>query len=237
MAAQAENVKPGAGPATGAPGSAGEGVSANLFYNLGNAWFRAGQPGQAVLNYKRALRLQPGHPEAAANLAFIRRQLGVPTALAPVADTANAAIGGRWKRVALVWSPWLLAAGGWLLLGGLLIALVAGRGSAVRRNARTVAFAAGLPLVVLGALAFFWLADRRAVDPARAVLVGGGSSGADEGIEARYAPADTAKVESTLPVGGEVRLLQERGAWNYVELPGGTRAWIAAAQVERIALF
>ncbi len=177
------------------------------------------------MNYERALRLQPGHPEATANLAFVRRSIGVP---APSPGAGGIAAG--WNRAALVWGPWLLAAGGWLLLGGLFLALLAGRSSAFRRHARNVALAAGLPVTVAGALAFFWLADRRAVDPARAVLVGA------ESVEARYAPADTAKVESTLPAGGEVRLLQERGAWDYVELPGGTRAWIAAAQVERIAL-
>jgi tetratricopeptide (TPR) repeat protein len=198
-------------------------VGVNLFFNLGNAWFRAGEPGRAVLNYERALRLQPDHLEAAANLAFVRRQLGVPAAHQP---------GSEWERYALNWSPWLLAAGGWLLVGGTMAALLAGSGSEsarTRRTARVLALAVGLPLLASGGLAL-WFADRGAVDPARAVLVGA------EGAEARYAPADTAKVETTLPAGGEVRVLQERGSWDYVELPGGTRAWIASAQVEKIAL-
>ena len=206
-------------------GSSGnrEAVGSNLFYNLGNAWFRAGEPGRAVLNYERALRLQPNHPEAAANLAFVRRQLGVPAV-----HSSNSG----WGRYALAWSPGLLAAGSWLLAGGGLVALLAGRGiegERTRRGAQTVALAAGLPLLAVGALTF-WLADRRAWDPARGILIGA------DGVEARYAPADTAQVETTLPTGGEVRILQERGAWDYVELPGGTRAWIASAQVERITL-
>src|ERR1043166_4522656 len=51
--------------------SAGE-RSANLFYNLGNAWFRLGNFGEAILNYERALALDPHHPEAAANLVLVR---------------------------------------------------------------------------------------------------------------------------------------------------------------------
>src|SRR3954471_17428420 len=46
--------------------------SANLFYDLGNAWFRTGDFGQALLNYERALSLEPHHPEATANLQLAR---------------------------------------------------------------------------------------------------------------------------------------------------------------------
>ncbi|MDQ6624878.1 MAG: tetratricopeptide repeat protein, partial [Verrucomicrobiota bacterium] len=47
-------------------------LSAALFYNLGNAWYRAEDLGRAILNYERALALQPRHPEALANLRLVR---------------------------------------------------------------------------------------------------------------------------------------------------------------------
>src|SRR6516162_4384455 len=53
-------------------------AGANVYFNLGNAWLRAGEKGRAILNYQRALALRPGHPEAAANLAFVQRMLNVP---------------------------------------------------------------------------------------------------------------------------------------------------------------
>src|SRR5437870_11133970 len=46
--------------------------SANLFYDLGNAYFRAGDFGRAILNYERALALDRHHPEATANLQIAR---------------------------------------------------------------------------------------------------------------------------------------------------------------------
>src|SRR4029453_17309931 len=46
--------------------------SANLFYDLGNAYFRTGDLGRAILNYERALALERHHPEAAANLQIAR---------------------------------------------------------------------------------------------------------------------------------------------------------------------
>src|SRR5436309_1077712 len=46
--------------------------SANLFYDLGNAYFRAGDFGHAILNYERAIALERHHPEAMANLQIAR---------------------------------------------------------------------------------------------------------------------------------------------------------------------
>src|SRR5882757_6248479 len=42
--------------------------SASLLYDLGNAYFRTGDFGRAILNYERALALEPNHPETQANL-------------------------------------------------------------------------------------------------------------------------------------------------------------------------
>src|SRR5436309_5108970 len=46
--------------------------SANVFYDLGNAYFRTGDFGRAILNYERALALERHHPEATANLQIAR---------------------------------------------------------------------------------------------------------------------------------------------------------------------
>jgi tetratricopeptide (TPR) repeat protein len=44
----------------------------SLFYNLGNAYFRGDDFGHAILNYERALALDPGQAEARANLQLAR---------------------------------------------------------------------------------------------------------------------------------------------------------------------
>src|SRR5213078_2990981 len=46
--------------------------SANVFYDLGNAYFRTGDLGRVILNYERALALERHHPEATANLQIAR---------------------------------------------------------------------------------------------------------------------------------------------------------------------
>lgn len=49
-----------------------EGVSADLYYNLGNAYFRTDNITQAVLAYERALKLSPGDDDIRFNLQFAR---------------------------------------------------------------------------------------------------------------------------------------------------------------------
>ncbi len=46
--------------------------SAALHYNLGNAWYKSGKTGNAILHYEKSLALQPGNPDVQANLKFVR---------------------------------------------------------------------------------------------------------------------------------------------------------------------
>ncbi len=48
--------------------------SAALYFNLGNAYFREGNIGYAILNYERALKLSPGDEDIKHNLAFANAQ-------------------------------------------------------------------------------------------------------------------------------------------------------------------
>lgn len=52
-----------------------QGESADLYYNLGNAYFKNDmQLGKAILNYERALKLNPNHEDAQHNLAYANRK-------------------------------------------------------------------------------------------------------------------------------------------------------------------
>ena len=41
---------------------------ADLYYNLGNAYFKKGELGRSILNWERAAAIQPGEPDLRANL-------------------------------------------------------------------------------------------------------------------------------------------------------------------------
>src|SRR5262249_45435626 len=62
-------------------------VSAALYFNLGNAWFKSGRTGQAIASYRLAQRLDPRDPDIRANLRFARESIN-----------ADGAAAGRWQR-------------------------------------------------------------------------------------------------------------------------------------------
>ncbi len=47
-------------------------LSGDLFYNLGNAYFREGRLGLSILNYEKALRIDPANEDYQYNLKFAR---------------------------------------------------------------------------------------------------------------------------------------------------------------------
>ena len=49
-----------------------DGVASEVYYNLGNCYYKLDNIPQAILNYERALMLDPGDADIRANLAFAR---------------------------------------------------------------------------------------------------------------------------------------------------------------------
>ncbi|MDE5719445.1 MAG: tetratricopeptide repeat protein [Paramuribaculum sp.] len=51
------------------------GPSPELYYNLGNSYYRLGAPGKAIVAYERALRIDPTFSDARTNLEFVNSRL------------------------------------------------------------------------------------------------------------------------------------------------------------------
>lgn len=52
-----------------------EGTSSELYYNIGNCYYRLKKPGKAIVYYERALRLDPANADARANLEFVNSRI------------------------------------------------------------------------------------------------------------------------------------------------------------------
>ena len=201
-----------AGAGRGYERALADGPRVNVLYNLGNAWFRQGEPGRAILNYERALALQPRHPDATANLTLAREKSGARVPGEP-----------WWQRGFLWFSPstaTALAVGGcwfFLLLGG----SVAWRG---KGGARIFACGVGVLLVAGYAAGGCWATQERG---RVAIVVAARAEGRSE-------PAERSSVVVTLPPGSRVRVISEQAGWTYCRLPGGQRGWLPAATVESL---
>jgi tetratricopeptide (TPR) repeat protein len=184
--------------------------SANLFYDLGNAYFRHGDFGRAILNYDRALRLDPRHPEADANLRIAHDQAHSLELTPPALERyLNFGTANFFAIVAAIFF-WLAII--WLIL----------------RPGRVLWAIAGMFLAAICGFAAFRLENGTRGQNLAIVIA--------ENAEARVATVDSARSVLALPAGSEVLILQERGDWNYAALPNDQRGWIAANAVEKVRL-
>jgi len=189
--------------------------TADVFYNLGNANERIGAPGLAMLNYERALVLQPDHHEARANLKFLREQ-----SLSKVPDaTWRAQVLG-----ALTFDGWTILCAG-LAWSAVFLVVV----PVARRQPLSAPVVFWIVLAGCASAAAGYAAWQSRGDLAAGVVIA-------KEADARQAPTELSKVAGKLPAGSRVRVIGVRGEWTFCELPGGEKAWLPAQAVERIRL-
>jgi len=201
---------------------------AALYHNLGNAHFRLGQYGAAILYYQRGLRLEPPADVADAlrrNLDTARRVL--QTRYRAASETALVFAdpsGVLWQVTHLVSGNTLaiVFAAVWILFFGLL-ALRRLRPSFARWGGRLAVFP-GLAVVLTGLV----LAGRLASDTDHrvGVVIQGD-------VTLRDGPHENAQ-GGQLPEGLEVKMLESVEGWLQVELAGGRRGWVAGEAVKQI---
>ena len=189
--------------------------SANLFYDLGNAYFRVGDFGHAILNYERALALDRHHPEADANLRIVR-------------DEARALeMQPSWPERYLQFvslNQYCIAAAVAFWLGIFcIVGLIFGR----RRSAGIITLSIfSLSIFVIAVFAIYKL-DTGNNGRALAIVTG-------NGVEARFATADNVNSVLALPPGSEIKILSTRGNWIYAALPNNLRGWLPAKSTELV---
>lgn len=79
-----------------------KGFSASLLYNMGNTYAAMGQPGEAILSYKQALRIDPGNDGIQSSLTNLRKNQGLYREDQPI-----------WQQI-----PNLLDGDQWMLISG-----------------------------------------------------------------------------------------------------------------------
>ena len=191
--------------------------SANLFYDLGNAYFRTGDFGRAILNYERALALERHHPEAIANLQIARDEAR--------ALELQQSWPERYLRFGSVNQYSIAAAVAFWVGTFCTVALIFAR----RRAARLIALSIlSFSVCALAILATYEI-DYGSKGRALAIITG-------DNVQARLATADTANSVLALPPGSEVKVISARGDWIYAALPNNLRGWIPAQSTELVRL-
>jgi tetratricopeptide (TPR) repeat protein len=183
------------------------GVSAALYFNLGNAYFKSGQLGQAIAAYRSARTLSPRDPDITAKLQFARNQRQGPSISI---STFQRWLGkfslNEWTALAAV------AFWAWLLLRALTELR-----PALKQALRGTLLILGVSTVGLGVLLVSaWRAERLS----QVVVVTAPQA------SVRHGPLDESQVAFTVNDGAELLLLDRKDDWFQVTTGPNRVGWL-----------
>jgi len=198
-------------------------VSAESFFLEGVAAHDAGMPAEALLAWRRALALDPGFREAAANARFTARQLGTPQPLPPEGWLEHLA---ALPRTAIIQTTIALAWLAAILLTARLFTSVLP--AALATTVIPIAITA-IVLSICGGGLIFAQSRLPGASGQHGILL--------ETTSLQAAPARAAEpIRESLPPGTPLVLVASRGPWSYVELwhptrpTDPTRGWIPSQE-------
>lgn len=197
--------------------------SADLYYNMGNTYFKLGDNAHAILYYERALKLDPAHKDAAHNLDIVR-QLTL--------DKIDAVP----DFILITWFRNLrqsLSADSWAWIAVALAALVAvllllfRQGSSL--TLRRTAFIAACAALLLTLFAFiFSLRQKQAILNRDSAVI------TVPVCPVKSSPADGGNTVFVLHEGTKVRVLDRVGDWAKVQIADGRQGWATVLSYETI---
>lgn len=186
-------------------------------YNLGNAYFRLGNLGRAILHYERAHRLSPVDGDILANLELARSRRFDRVEAEEVAAVVRWTRGAQDRlgpdRQALVFLALI-----WIIAGLVTWATI-------RPSGWTAAVGWTLAVLVLAAslTALSWLVTWQRLEGERIAVV------LDDSVEVLAGPGENNASLFTVHEGLTLTVRSERPGWVQVSLPNGLNGWVPRA--------
>jgi len=187
-----------------------DGISGAVLYNQGNAFMRAGRRGRAIAAYRQAERYRPNDPYLEANLRYALAAHDATPQRRPVVEYL------------LFWQDWCSYPAKFYLAAAVTIAtFILGLISLLTRRRLFTRLAIG-GVVLVALLVFSAGYDWYRYDHLVHGVVVEDEVVARKGNGAGYEPAFT----EPLPEGTEFRVVNRRGKWLLIRLPGDQEGWI-----------
>ena len=191
-----------------------EGYTSSILYNLGNAYTMKKEIGKAILNYERALYLDPENTDIKANLAFARKNFGLSDPDQPFwkALFTRLSINGWTWMAAMAFCAFSLM----MLLNGIR----------PRLSKRPL-------FKIAGCICFLFFAG---AGVGMAVQYGNLDRGVVTAKNARLrvSPFDSAETSGVVKDGKMVNLADTYQGYVFVKLPTGTSGWLRNDEVTAV---
>lgn len=210
-----------------------EGASSDIYYNLGNAFYRNGDIGHAILSYERALKINPSDDKAKTNLDFVK------TKIQDIPEDDSSFLSNLQDNITASMSPDSWA---WMALI-LFIALICLTGVYIFSSNirwRKIGFFGGIVIAIVFVYFFIvaWQTSNGPTNHNEAIVV-------EPTTNLCSAPRSTrSKTEKVVPIheGTKIEILDSIstpddpnvGKWYDAKINNSSRGWLNAADVEKI---
>ncbi len=194
---------------------------ARVQYNLGNALYRSGNPGEAIAHWLAAQAMAPRDPDIRANLqrALMERPQGPP---APSPSWLHSLVSRVIDSLTLSELAGAAALLYWLAAAAGIALLVRTRPSRSLHRALIVLAVLGVVALALG-IGRWWSYHR----VERAVVV-------TEATTVNTGPGESFGAAQTVTQGGLLRIVGRDSGWTKVIAEGGVRGWVRDDAIVRV---
>jgi tetratricopeptide (TPR) repeat protein len=190
-------------------------TSFELYFNLGNAYFKQEKVAPAIYNYEKALLLDPRNKEVTENLVFANKLVIDDIAATPKTGLSKVLYNATGKYHYDTWAWIAISFSGLCLL--LFIGYYLIEATVVKRIFFTGMFVALLG-VILSVLAAAFVRSQQALEHPAIVFA--------EVAPVKTDPSEKAKDVFILHEGTKVNVSETKGSWKKVVLPDDSVGWI-----------
>ena len=197
--------------------------SVKLYYNLGNAYFKEDRLGEAILNYRRALRLSPGSDDIRYNLGVAEARTKDNIEAIPEFFLTKWVRGVRHTMSCTAWSVFSLVA--LVCALSLFLTYLLARRLSLRN---TGFYGTMLAVVVFVVTTWFALGERREMlDDSQAVVMSLSTA-------VKSSPDKSATDLFVLHEGTLVEITNRLDGWCEITIADGKKGWLESKTIETI---
>jgi tetratricopeptide (TPR) repeat protein len=200
-----------------------QGVSAGIYYNIGNCYYRANKIASSILYYERALLLSPGDKDIRFNLEIAK--LKAVDKIEPVGEffltdwynsVQNLFSTNQWGVIAFV---------GFILFIGSLVLFFFSRKIIIKKSG----FYSGIVLLVLVVMAnIFSYSQKKKLTDRKTAIVFAAT------VNIKSSPDNSGTDLFILHEGAKVEIKGQLGDWKEIETADGNVGWIKSENIEII---
>lgn len=200
------------------------GASPEIFFNMGNAYYRTGNIPYAILNYKRAYQLSPGDADIRFNLELARTKTIDKILVEPdifvirwYKSLVNLFSANQWGIISIFCLSFTIVLVLCFLFSNVIII-------------RKIGFFAGISTFILFAVAIlFAFQQKSAIEHKNEAVV------ISPSIKIRKTPSMSAETLFVIHKGTEVNIIDKTiPTWRQIQLGDGRQGWLATNQIEEI---